>query len=262
MRWSGVVISIAMSVVSAAEYSSVGSSCESSLPIWANAQNECMKKTLQYTKNTAPTSLLGGETRINYDLKKNTTVDTASMSALYTNDAFMAKVQGLYIKPKVENTPSIGKTNVSLLYRQKLWESLSLNAAENVTIPLKTAYDVPEPTKYTSLLKALYPLNDIYNVFAEGSYTRLDVPASESILYRNPYSYTTGITYSDNNETVINASYVSEQDADPTVGINKKIKLAHKHKINKRMKTSLSVTKSLESLQPDNNALFNFSYAF
>lgn len=263
MRWRGVVvISIAMSIVSAAEYSSVESPCDSSLPIWANPQNECTKKTLQYTKNASLVPIFGGETRLYYDLKKNTTVDTASMSALYTNNMFLAKVQGLYIKPKVDNTPSSGKTNLSLQYRQKLWDSLSLNASENVTIPLKTAYDVPEPTKYTSMLKALYPLNDIYNIFAEGSYTRLDVPASESTLYRNPYSYATGITYSDDNETLINASYVLEQYADPTIGANKKIKVAHKHKINKRMKTSLSVTKSLESLQPDNSALFNFSYAF
>lgn len=261
MRWSGVVISIVMSSLSAAEYTS-SPPCDSALPTWAYPQNECRKKTLQYTKNASLTPLFGGETRINYDLKKNATADTVSMGAQYSADQFVAKVQGSYIKPKVDNTPSSGKTNVSLQYRQKLWDSLLLNASENVTIPVKTAYDLPEPTKYTSMLKALYPVNDIYNVFAEGSYSVLDIPASENTLYRNPYSYTTGIAYLDGNDTMINASYVLEQYADPTLAANKKIKVAHKHKINKRMKTSISVTKSLETPQPDNKALFNFSYAF
>lgn len=262
MQWRSVIICIAISSLSAAEYTPSGSPCDPSLPTWAYPQNECAKKTLQYTKNAPLVPLLGGEARLNYDLKKNMTADTVSMGAQYSNDQFVAKVQGLYIKPKVDNTPSSGKTNVSLQYRQKLWDSLLLNASENVSIPVKTAYDLPEPTKYTSMLKALYPVNEIYNVFAEGSYSLLDTPASESALYRNPYNYTTGIVYSDGNDTTINASYVLEQYADPTLGANKKIKVAHKHKINKRMKTSISVTKSLETLQPDNKALFNFSYAF
>lgn len=261
MRWSGVVISIMMSALSAAEYTS-GTPCDTSLPTWAYPQNECRKKAVQYSKNAALKPLFGGDTRINYDLKKNATADSVSLGAQYINDQFIAKVQGFYIKPKVDNTPSSGKTNVSLQYRQKLWDSLLLNASENVTIPVKTAYDLPEPTKYTSMLKALYPVNDIYNVFAEGSYSVLDIPASENTLYRNPYSYTTGIAYLDGNDTMINASYVLEQYADPTLAANKKIKVAHKHKINKRMKTSISVTKSLETPQPDNKALFNFIYAF
>lgn len=244
-----------------ADYSVV-TPCDSSLPTWAYSQNQCTKKALQYTKNAPLVPLLGGETRIIYDMKKNTTADTVSMGAQYSNDQFIAKVQGSYIKPKVDNTPSSGKTNLLLQYRQTLWDSLSLNAAENVTIPVKTAYDVPEPTKYTSVLKAHYPLNGIYNLFAEGSYSLLEVPASESTLYRNPYSYTTGVTYSDGNITTINASYVLEQYSDPTLGANKKIKVAHKHKINKKLKTSLSVTKSLEADQPDNKASLDLIYAF
>lgn len=262
MRWSSIVVSVMMSVVSGAEYTTSGTPCDSSLPIWANPQNnECVKK-IKYTTSTSLTPIFGGETRINYNLEKNTTVDTVLMGAQYSNDRFVAKVQGLYIKPKVDNTPSSGKTNLLLLYRQKVWDSLSLNAVENITVPVKTAYDLPEPTKYTSMLKALYPMNEIYNVFAEGSYSRLDVPTSESTLYRNPYSYITGVNYSDGTDTTINASYMLEQDTDPTLGMDKKIKVAHKHKINKKMKTSISVTKSLEAVHPDNNALFNFSYIF
>jgi hypothetical protein len=254
---------VLLSALSAAENTTTGSSCATSLPIWANPQNNCRKTPpLQYSKSAALTPLFGGETRLNYDMKQNTTADTVSMGAQYSNDQFVAKVQGSYVKPKTDNTPSIGKTNLMVQYHQKLWDSLSLNASENVTIPLKTANEQTDPLKYTSMLKALYPVNDIYNVFAEGSYTLLDTPASETALYRNPYSYTTGINYSDGTDTAINASYMIVQGADPTLGANKKIKVAHKHKINKKLKTSLSVTKSLETDQPDNKASLDVIYAF
>lgn len=263
MRWNSVLGIVLVSTLSAAEYTTTGSSCDTSLPIWANPQNGCRKTPpLQYSKNAPLTPLFGGETRLNYDMKQNTTTDIVSLGAQYSYDRFMAKVQGSYIKPKLDNAPSTGKTNLSILYREKVGDSLSLNAMENVTIPVKTAYDLPEPTKYTSILKALYPLTPAYNVFAEGSYSYLDVPASESALYRNAYSYTTGIAYNNEWDTSINASYLIVQDADPTLGPHKKIKLAHKQKINKKIKTSLSVTKNLEAEQPDDQATFNVMYAF
>ncbi len=199
---------------------------------------------------------------MNYDLKKNNTIETVSMGAQYSRDLFSAKLQGSYVKGRFDNTPSVGKTNLSVQYRNKLWDSLTLSASENVTIPVKTANDQSDPMKYTSLLKALYPLNDAYHVFAEGSYSLLDTPASESTIYRNPYSYTTGISYAEGTNTAINASYMLVQGADPTLGPNKKIKLAHKHKINKKIKTSVSVIQSLEAEQPDNKASFDLIYAF
>ncbi len=242
-----------------ADYTVV-SPCDKSLPPWVYRQGECDKKPRQYSKNATFSGIEG--TSLNYDLKKNSTTDTVSMGAQYSFEKFSAKIQSSYIKPKIDNIPSIGKTNLMVQYRQKLWDSLSLNISENVTIPIKTANEQTDPLKYTSMLKALYPINDIYNVFAEGSYTLLDTPASESTLYRNPYSYTTGISYSDGTDTAINASYMLVQDADPTLGANKKIKLAHKHKISKKLKTSLSVTKSLEASSQENKASFDLIYAF
>lgn len=238
------------------------SPCNKSLPTWAYNQGTCDKKTLQYSHNAASSKLLGGETNINYDLKKNNTVETVSMGAQYSRDFFSAKLQGSYIKNRFDNTPSVGKTNVSVQYRNTLWDSLALSASENVTIPVKTANEQSDPMKYTSLLKALYPLNDVYHVFAEGSYSLLDTPSSENTIYRNPYSYTTGITYAEGTDTALNASYMLVQGADPTLGPNKKIKLAHKHKINKKIKTSVSVMKSLETEKPDNKASFDLIYAF
>lgn len=238
------------------------SPCNKSLPTWAYNQGTCDKKTLQYSHNAASSKLLGGETNLNYDLKKNNTVETVSMGAQYSRDFFSAKLQGSYIKNRFDNTPSVGKTNVSVQYRNTLWDSLALSASENVTIPVKTANEQSDPMKYTSLLKALYPLNDVYHVFAEGSYSLLDTPSSENTIYRNPYSYTTGITYAEGTDTALNASYMLVQGADPTLGPNKKIKLAHKHKINKKIKTSVSVMKSLETEKPDNKASFDLIYAF
>ncbi len=261
MRWKSLICTVFASVLPGAEYN-VASSCDKSLQRWAYDQQKCDNKTLHYTHNTALSQLVGGETTMDYDLKKNTTTDTVSMGAQYSFEQFSAKVQGSYIKPKIDNTPSTGKTNLMVQYRQKLWDSLSLNASENVTIPLKTANEQTDPLKYTSMLKALYPVNDVYNVFAEGSYSLLDIPASEGTMVRNPYSYTTGINYTDGTDTAINASYILVQDTDPTMGANKKIKLAHNHKINKKMKTSFSVTKTLEMEQPDNKASFNLIYAF
>jgi hypothetical protein len=245
--------------LSGADYTVV-SPCDKSLPTWAYHQGECDIKVLQFSQNAALSGI--ERTTLNYDLKKNGTTETVSMGAKYAGDLFTAQLKGSYAKSRFENTPSVGKTNLSVQYRNKLWDSLALSAIENVSIPVKTATDQTDPTKYMSLLKAFYPVNALYNVFAEGSYTLLDAPASESTLYRNPYSYTTGISYNDGIDTAINASYMLVQDSDPTLGTDKKIKLAHKHKINKKLKTSLSVTKSLEAVQPDNKASFDVIYAF
>lgn len=262
MRWHSLIWMVYATALPGMENNLLVSPCNKSLPIWAYNQGTCDKKIVHYSQNAASLKLLGGETNINYDLKKNNTIETVSMGAQYSRDFFSAKLQGSYIKNRFDNTPSVGKTNVSVQYRNTLWDSLALSASENVTIPVKTANEQNDPMKYTSLLKALYPVNDAYHVFAEGSYSLLDAPSSESTMYRNPYSYTTGINYAEGTDTALNASYILVQGADPSLGPNKKIKLAHKHKINRKIKTSLSVMKSLESALPDNKASFDFIYAF
>jgi len=243
------------------DYNSIVSSCNKSLPTWAN-RSECNEKFLNYSHNTTLTRLFGGETSINYDLKKNTTTETVSMGAKYSYDQFFAQLQGSYIQGRTDNIPSTGNTNLLVRYHKKLWDSLALSASENVYIPTITPNDQTDTMKYTSLLKALYPVNDFYNVFAEGSYSLFQIPPSENIPYRNPYSYTTGLTYAEGTDTMINASYILMQDTDPTQRPYKKIKFAHKHKLNKRIKTSLSVTKSLERDEPDNKASFDFIYVY
>jgi hypothetical protein len=255
MRWKSVILIMSTTALSGIDYTRI-STCNKSLPTWAYDQGECAKKTIQYS------SRVFSDTSMNYDLRKNNTSEIVSMGAQYSHELFSAKLQGSYIKNRFDNTPSVGKTNLLVQYRQKLWDSLSLNASENVYIPLKTANDQSDPMKYTSLLNALYPVNDVYNVFAEGSYSLLDTSASENTIYRNPYSYTTGITYTDDTDTAINASYMLTQDVYPTLGPNKKIKLAHKHKISKKIKTSVSVSKSLETDIPDNKATFDLIYTY
>lgn len=259
MRWSGVIAIIIATVSSGTD--SFTMPCGKSLPTWAYNNGECDKKAVQYSQNKASSQLLGGQTSLNYDLKKNNGIETVSMGAQYTNDLFLAKFQGAFIKGKNENIPPVGKTNLLMQYRKKLWDSLSLSASENIYFPLKMSNEQTDPMKYTSLLKALYPVSNVYNVFAEGSYSLLDTPASETSMYRNPYSYTTGITYAEDPDMAINASYMLVQEADPALKSNQKIKIAHKHKINKKIKTSFSVIKSLESVQQD-KALFDVNYAF
>lgn len=251
-----------VSTLSGAEYSSSVAPCNKLLPSWAYNRGECSDQSVHYTHNEALTRLFGGQTSIHYALKKNDTTETASMGADYSHDQFFAQLQGSYIKGRFDTTPSTGNTNLLVRYHKKLWDSLALSASENVYIPTKTPNDQIDPLKYTSLLKALYPVNDFYKVFAEGSYSVLQVPSAENTEYRNPYSYTTGLTYADGTDTAINASYILVQDTDPTQKPCQKIKFAHKHKLNKKIKTSFSLSKSLESDQPENKASFDFIYVY
>ncbi|MDD5051480.1 MAG: hypothetical protein PHO27_01965 [Sulfuricurvum sp.] len=246
-------------IVSGAEYDNI---CDKSLLTWDYHQDECEKKVIQYSQNSVPSQVFGGVTTMKYDLKKKGTFETISMDAQYARDIFSAKLQGSYMQSRFDNTPSLGKTNLLVQYQKQFWNTLSLNASENVTIPLKTANDQTDSMKYTSMLKALYPVDDVYNVFAEGSYSLLDTPHMESTPYRNPYSYATGVTYTDGTDTSINASYMLVQDTDQTLRPNKKIKFSHKHNINKKVKTSLSVIKSLETDQPESKAYFDLVYFF
>jgi len=261
VRKSILIWVVLSTAVSGSDYNNAVFPCNKILPSWAYNRGDCADQTVHYTHNKALMQLFGGQTSMNYDLKKNNSTETVSMGAKYSYDQFFAQLQGSYIKGKFDNVASIGNTNISIRYHQKLWDSLALIASENVYIPVKTASDQTDPLKYTSLLKALYPVNDFYNVFAEGSYSLLQTPPSENMEYRNPYSYTTGLTYADGNDIAINASYVLVQDADPAQRPYKKIKFAHKHKLNKRIKTSLSVTKSLEH-ETDNKASFDFIYVY
>lgn len=262
MQRGSLVGVVLVSVLSGADYEGIVPPCGKSLPTWAYHQDSCDRKTVNYSHDAIKSPLFGGISSINYNLKKNDTTEAVSMSAKYSHNLFSAQLQGSYVKAKSENTPSTGKTDISVQYKNKLWDSLALSATESVYIPLKRANDQSEPMKYTSLLKALYPVKSGYNVFAEGSYSVWDISSSDNTAYRNPYSYSTGIAYGDSGDTAINASYVLVQDADPTQGPDKKIKFAHKHKINKKIKTSLSVMKSLQSDQEDNKASFDLNYAF
>lgn len=248
--------------LSGADYNSAVFPCNNMLPTWAYNRGECRDQTVHFTHDKALMQLFGGQTSMNYDLKKSNSTETVSMGAKYSYDQFFAQLQGSYVKGRFDNTASIGNTNISVRYHKKLWDSLALSASENVYIPIKAAGDQTDPLKYTSLLKALYPVNDFYNVFAEGSYSLLQTPPLDNMEYRNPYSYTTGLTYADGSDTAINASYVLVQDTDPAQRPYKKIKFAHKHKMNKKIKTSFSVSKSLESDQPDNKASFDFIYVY
>lgn len=236
--------------------------CNKSLPSWAYNRSTCSTKPSQYTYTKPLTQLFGGQASMNYDVKQSTTTETVSMGAKYSYDLFLAQIQSSYVQGRFDNMPSAGSTNLLVRYHKKLWDSLALSASENVYIPTKNTNDLSDPMKYTSLLKALYPVNDFYNVFAEGSYSLLQTPAAENISYRNPYSYTTGITYVDGTDTSINASYILKQDVDPTLPPEKKIKFAHKHKLSKKLKASLSVTKTLEAELPDNKASFDLIYTY
>ncbi|MDD2829277.1 MAG: hypothetical protein PHW18_06850 [Sulfuricurvum sp.] len=258
MRWCSFLVMVSATALMGGDYVP----CDKSYPAWAYNQSKCDNKTLNYTHDAGLPELFGGEASMSYGLKKNETTETLSMGAQYSLEEFSAKLQGSYIKNRFDNTPPIGNTKLSLLYRKKLGDSLALNAMENITIPVKTTSAQSDPTQYTSILKALYPMNTFYNVFAEGSYSLLDSPSTDNSIYRNPYSYTTGINYTNGGDTAINASYILMRDSDPTVGENKKIKLVHKHKINKAVKTSVSITKSLEAENQDNKAYFDVNYAF
>lgn len=258
MRCSSIFLIMFTTVLMGTDYVA----CSKAYPAWAYNQIACDNKTLNYTHNADLSELFGGETRMNYGLKKNDTTETVSMGAQYSRDTFIAKLQSSYIKSRFDNISPTGNTNLSIQYRKKLGDSLALNAMENITIPVKTASDQSDPMKYTSILKALYPMNNFYHVFAEGSYSLLDTPSTDNSIYRNPYSYTTGINYADGSDTVINASYILMRDCDPAVGPNKKIKLVHKHKVNKTIKTSVSITKSLETENYENKAYFDLIYAF
>jgi len=247
-----------MSALWGEDYHSVISPCTKTLPSWAYNRGECGEQSVHYSHDGALPRFLGGQTSMNYDLKKNNTSEIVSMNAKYSHEQFFAQLQGSYIKGRFDNASAEGNTNILIRYQKKLWNSLAFSASENVYIPVKTAGDENDPLKYTSLLKALYPVNNSYNVFAEGSYSLLQ----ENMEYHNPYSYTTGLTYIDGTGTAMNASYILKQDTDPVQKPYKKIKFAHKQKLNKKVKTSFSVSKSLDSDESENRASFDFIYVY
>lgn len=238
-------------------------SCDFSVSEGGMGKEQCALEMFSLAHEPINFPLWEGKATIGYMLAKDDTTESVSLGAKYLRDNFTAQVRGSYGKNRSDESLSWGNTNVLLQYRKKLWDSIAISASENVYVPNRVDEGVVDPLRYTSSLKALYPMNEDYNLYAEGSYSLLQIPNSDaSTEFRSPYAFTTGLSYFDGARTAFNASYAVVQGISPSAEADKKIRLSYKRFLNKSLKTSINLIKTLATEQPDHQASININYAF
>lgn len=239
------------------------SSCNFSVAEGGIGQKQCDLEIFSLTHEPIGVPFWEGKAAIGYVLSKSDTTESVSFGAKYERDSFTAQVRGYYGKNRSDESVSWGNTNISLQYRKTLWDAIAISAAENIYVPNRVDDGVADPMRYTSSLKALYLMNEDYNLYAEGSYSLLQTPDSDTgTEFRSPYAFTTGLSYSDGARTALNASYAVVQGISPALDTDKKIRFTYKHSLNQSLKTSINLIKTIATEQPDHQASININYVF
>ena len=194
---------------------------------------------------------------MNYSLSKNTNVEKASLLALYTNGGFAANVIGSYENDMLTNTGSTGDTKLNLAYEATLWKGLTALASESIFLPLQSTL----PSNYTSSLEAKYSLNKTYRVFTQGSYSYIPITQA-SFSLSNSHTTTAGIIHDDGHFISLRALYSQTKHQNPLLEPNKAVKLIAKHKINKKLNTTLDIKRNIEPSMQEQNARLTLYYTF
>lgn len=235
--------------------------CNQLLPNSSLDNAGCNQKSFHYGHDF--NSLLEGSTSINYTLEKDITTEKASMIANYYQNGFIAQILGSYEKDITANDSYSSDAIINMTYQTKPLEALTTTISESIILPAQSSNADINPPSYTSILEAHYSMDNMYKLFAQSSYTYLDKPKkSSNAPLSNPYSFETGISYTKGKRISYRASYSQVKDKDPTLKVNKIATLAFNRKINKKIKTSLTIRKNFTSYPPEHKAAVKINYAF
>lgn len=219
---------------------------------------KCNEQSFHYNQNLAP--LLDGSTSIEYALKKDIATEKVSMVANYYKDGFIAQLLSSYEKDITTDDGYSSDTVINLTYQNKLSEAFATTISQSVFLPTQTSNIEANPPSYTSILETQYSINSTYKIFTQNNYTHLEKYSNISL--RNPYGFETGINYTNNKRTSLAVSYSQAKDKDSSIKTKKISALTLKRKINKKIKTSLTIHKSFTSYPAENKASVKFNYSF
>lgn len=222
------------------------------------SKKKCNEQTFYHSQDLG--FLLEGSTSVDYALEKDISSEKVSMIANYSKNGFIAQVLNSYEKDITINDSYLNSTMINLTYQNRFTEDFMTKVSQSIFLPMQVSEIEVNPLSYTSVLETQYSIDDTYRIFTLSNYTYLE--KSSNLLLRNPYSFETGINYINNKHISLGASYFQTKDKDKSIKASKTATLTFKRKINKKIKTSLTIHKTLTSYPEENKALVKINYAF
>ncbi|WP_295022236.1 hypothetical protein [Sulfurimonas sp.] len=230
-------------------------------PLFQNIQSssrKCHEQSFYHTQDLG--SLLKGSTSVNYALEKDMTNERVSMVANYSRNGFIAQLQNSQEKDTTTDEGYSSDTTINLIYQDKLLENFTTTVSQSFFLPTQATNIETNPASYTSTLETQYFIDSTYDIFTQSNYTYLK--KSSSALLSNPYNFETGVSYKNNKRSSLTASYSQAKDKSKFAKTSKISTLSFKHKINKKIKTSLTINKSLAACPQEDSASVKINYAF
>lgn len=230
-------------------------------PLFQNLQSnsrKCHEQSFYHTQDLG--SLLKGSTSVDYTLEKDITSERVSMAANYSRNGFIAQLQNSYEKDVTVDDGYLSDATINLIYQNELSENFVTTVSQSFFLPTQATNTEISPPSYTSALETQYSVDNTYTIFTQSNYTYLE--KSSSAPLNNPYSFETGVSYTNNKRTSLSTSYSQIKERDRSIKARKVATLALKHKFNKKVKTSLTIHKSLTACPEENRAAVKINYAF
>ncbi len=222
------------------------------------SNKKCDEQTFYHSQDLG--HLMEGSTSLDYTLEKDIGSEKVAMIANYSKNGFVAQLLNAYEKDIDVTDSYLSNTMINLTYQDRLADDFIATASQSIFLPAQASETEINPISYTSALETQYFINDAYEIFTLSNYTHLEKP-SDSFL-SNPYSFETGINYTNNKHTSLSASYLQAKERDKSIKASKTATLTLKRKISKKIKTSLTIHKNLASHPEENKALVKINYAF
>lgn len=230
-------------------------------PLFQNIQSssrKCREQSFYHTQNLG--LLLEGSTSVDYALEKDMTNERVSMAANYSKDGFIAQLQNSQEKDTTTDEGYSSDTTINLIYQDELLENFTTTVSQSFFLPTQATNIEINPPGYTSALEAQYFIDSTYAIFTQSNYTYLE--KSSGALLSNPYSFEAGVSYTNNKRSSLIASYSQAKDRNKFTKTSKISTLSFKHKINKKIKTSITIHKSLAACPQEDSASVKINYAF
>lgn len=206
----------------------------------------------------------GSKATVKYDFHKEVDYESIGFGADYFIDSWKSQIMASYERNPLE--PDNPATNLSVIVQtpEIKFQKWKISASEEVLFPLDQQKSENRPHVLTSHLHSHVQLNPFSKLFFDGSYSVMKTTKAPYIAtLRNPYSASTGVSYTNPMKTTLKASFTQSADQDLNNAENKTLKFSLSRKILPRTQAKISAVKDLSSEHPEENkALLKVDYSF